>query len=260
MTSFANRVALITGAGRGIGRQLALDLAAEGAAIAALDLEAGPLEQLAAALPGKRFAWATADVTNRAGLHKAVGELQSKLGPVELLIANAGIGRENSALDFRAEDFEAQVQVNLIGVANSVETVLPGMIERRSGHLVGISSLASLRGMPKMAGYCASKAGVSALFDTLRTELRPLGIHCTTICPGFIQTAMTEQVKADNPGLALLDLPVATRHMLDAVRLCRPYVAFPRRSYWLLRVLHMLPLPWSDGIIRRKAAEHKKAP
>src|SRR5262245_8013919 len=136
MTTFAKRVALITGAGRGIGRQLALDLVAEGAAVAALELDAEPLAELDRELSGKSYASAIADVTDRVSLRRAVDQLQEKLGPVDLLFANAGIACENSAIDFRAEDFEAQVRVNLIGVANSVAMVLPGMIERRCGHLV----------------------------------------------------------------------------------------------------------------------------
>src|SRR5262249_32198025 len=154
-----NRIALITGAGRGIGRQLALDLLAEGAAVAALDIDAEPLAELAAGVPGQRLVCVTADVTDRVGVRKAGKDGEVKLGLIDLLIASAGIGRENPAVGFSASDFEAQVRVNLIGVANSVEMVLPGMLEqRRGGHLVVLSSLASFRGLPRMAGYCASKA------------------------------------------------------------------------------------------------------
>ena len=132
-------------------------------------------------------------------LRAAVKEVESKLGPVDILIANAGIGMENSALSFRGEDFEAQVRVNLIGVANSVAAVLPGMIERKRGHLVAISSLASYRGLPLMAGYCASKSGVNALFESLRLELAPLGIDTTIICPGWIKTPLTAHIGVPKP-------------------------------------------------------------
>src|SRR5262249_4074013 len=160
--------------------------------------------------------------------------------------ANAGIACENSAIDFRAEDFEAQVRVNLIGVANSVAMVLPGMIERRCGHLVGISSLASFRGLPKMAGYCASKAGVNALFDTLRVELAPLGIGVTTICPGWIRTRLTQKLEGTVP--YLLDVREATRAILDAVRCRRALCGFPASNFRLVRILRWLPTRWSDGL------------
>jgi len=256
MTTFAKRVALITGAGRGIGRQLALDLAAEGAAIAATDLDAESLTALANDLGGKRIAWAVADVTDRAALQRAVAELVTKLGPIDLLIANAGIGRENSALNFSSAVFEDHIRVNLVGVANSVEAVLPGMIERRSGHLVAMSSLASLRGLPKMAGYCASKAGVNALMDTLRVELGPLGIAVTTLCPGWIRTDMTQTIQARLPGL--LELPDATRRMLAAIRARHAVCGFPGSSYRLVRLLRWLPSSWSDRLVRRMAAARMK--
>src|SRR5262249_33481690 len=146
-------------------------------------------------------AWAVADVTNRPALCEAVAKVADRLGPIDLLFANAGIGRETSALAFRAEDIEAQVRVNLIGVANNAEGVLPSMLQRRQGHLVAISSLASYRGLPRMAGYCATKAGVNALLDSLRIELKPQGIAVTTICPGWIRTPLTDNIPVPKPYL-----------------------------------------------------------
>src|SRR4051812_6073069 len=123
MPAFANQVALITGAGSGLGRQLALTLAAEGAAIAAIDLNPASLPLLAADLPKTPFASAVGDVTDRVSLRAAVAQVTEKLGPPDLVIANAGIGRETAAENFPAADFEAQVRVNLIGVANTFDAV-----------------------------------------------------------------------------------------------------------------------------------------
>jgi short-subunit dehydrogenase len=166
-----------------------------------------------------------------------------------MLIANAGIGIENSALDFRAEDFEAQIRVNLIGVANSVEAVLPGMIERRRGHLVGISSLASYRGLPRMLGYCASKSGLNGLLEGLRVELRPLGITVTTICPGWIRTALTAKVIL--PGAEMMELPYAAHRIVKAIRLGRSFYAFPPSTAWAVRLLRWLPCGLSDRLTLR---------
>lgn len=251
MNEFTNQVVLITGAGSGIGRQLALNLAQEGAAIAAVDLKSEPLEALAKELSGKRFAWAVADVTDRAALSTAAAQLQEQLGPVDLLIANAGIGQETSALYFRAADIEAQVKVNLIGVANSIEAVLPGMIDRRRGHLVAMSSLASYHGLPFMAGYCASKAGVNALFDALRVELRSVGIQVTTICPGWVRTRLTENIHV--PLYGLLELADATRLIVEAIRKKRPFYAFPRPTLRRVRLLSWLPASWGDWLVRKLA-------
>ncbi|MBY0526071.1 MAG: SDR family NAD(P)-dependent oxidoreductase [Gemmataceae bacterium] len=256
MNSFTQRVALITGAGSGIGRQLARTLAAEGAAIAAVDLTPEPLAALAAELAGKSIATAVADVTERDALLRATGDLQAKLGPADLLIASAGIGIETSALQFVAADFERVVRVNLIGVANSVAAVLPGMIERKRGHLVGLSSVASYRGFPLMAGYCASKSGVNALFDSLRVELNPLGIHVTTICPSWIRTPMTEKIGV--PPAQMVPVETAARHIVDAIRRRRAFYAFPPSDVRQVRLLGWLPLSWSDWLVRRMLASQMK--
>jgi NADP-dependent 3-hydroxy acid dehydrogenase YdfG len=251
MRTFADRVILITGAGSGIGRQLTVDLIAEGAAVAGIDWDPDGLAKLEGEMAGKRFAGAVADVTDRQALTAAVRQLESRLGPTDVLIANAGIGIENSALEFRAHDFEAQVRVNLVGVANSIEAVLSGMIVRRRGHLVAISSLASYRGIPKMAGYCASKAGVNALLESLRVELRPLDIAVTTICPGWIRTPLTADIGV--PAEAMLDLPVAARRMLDAIRRRRRHFAFPARGLRPMQLLRWLPAGISDWLLERSA-------
>src|ERR1700687_698178 len=188
MNDASNQVVLVTGAGSGIGRRLAQSFAAEGAAIAAIDLSPEPLASLAAELAGKRAAWATANVTDSVALAKAIEELQRQLGPVNMLLACAGIGRETSALHYRAEDVAAHIHVNLIGVSNSIAVVLPSMVARKQGHIVALSSLASYRGLPRLIGYSASKAGLNALMEGLRMELRGKGVHFTTICPGYVRT------------------------------------------------------------------------
>jgi NAD(P)-dependent dehydrogenase (short-subunit alcohol dehydrogenase family) len=158
---------------------------------------------------------------------------------------------ENSAVGFRAEEFEAQVRVNLIGVANSVEAVLPSMMQRRQGHLVALSSLASYRGLPRMLGYCASKAGVNALLDGLRVELRPFGITVTTICPGWIRTPLTAAVEI--PASQMMELPYAARRILEVIRQGRPFYAFPPSTAWQVRLLRWLPCGASDWLTRRAA-------
>jgi NAD(P)-dependent dehydrogenase (short-subunit alcohol dehydrogenase family) len=251
MSTFANRVALVTGAGSGLGRQLALALSAEGAAVAAVDVHATGLESLGGELAGKPYAWAVADVTDLPGLRRAAKELEGRLGPVDLLIANAGIGRETSALDFRAEDVEAIVRVNLVGVANSIDAVLPGMLARRRGHLAAISSLASYRGLPRMAGYCAAKAGVNALLEGLRVELAPLGIAVTTVCPGWVRTPLTAGIKTRMPNL--MEVEDAARVIVAALKARKPFVAFPRGSVRHVRLLRWLPAAWSDWLVLRTA-------
>jgi NAD(P)-dependent dehydrogenase (short-subunit alcohol dehydrogenase family) len=249
MDAFAKRVALVTGAGSGLGRELARSLARRGAVIAAVDLTEAPLIALADELAGSPCAWAVADVTDREALHAAVAKLQERLGPVDLLIANAGIGLETSALSFNAAAIEAQIRVNLIGVVNSIGAVLPGMLERQRGQLVAISSLASYRGLPKMAGYCASKAGVNALMDAVRVEVRPHGIEVTTVCPGWIRTPLTANIDVPKPDL--LEVDEAARRIVEAIRQRRPFYAFPSRVARRVGVLRWLPTRLSDWALTR---------
>jgi len=249
MASFAGQVVLITGAAQGIGRALAHQLADAGARIAAIDLHADALEKLTIELAGKPVAATVGDVTDRAGFNEAVKRLEGTLGPVDLLIANAGIGRETSALTFSAEAIEAIIRVNLIGVVNSIEAVLPGMIARRRGHIAALSSMASYRGLPKMLGYCASKAGVNALLDGMRVELKPYGIAVTTICPAWVRTQMTANLNARLRGI--LEVEDAARLMLAAIRCRRPMVTFPAGAAWRVRLLRWLPAGWSDWMVER---------
>lgn len=246
---FQDRVVLITGAGSGIGRQLARALAGEGALIAGVDLQGEALEKLTSELPSGRAAWAAADVTDRAALRQAVSQLRERLGPVDVLIASAGLGFETSALAYRGEDIETIIRVNLIGVSNGIDAVLPEMIERRRGHLVGLSSLASYRGLPRMAGYCASKAGLNALLDALRIELKPLGIAVTTLCPGWIRTPMTAAVDVPMPDI--LEVEDAAQRMVEAIRRRRAFLAFPSRSARPIRLLGLLPSRASDWLLGR---------
>jgi NAD(P)-dependent dehydrogenase (short-subunit alcohol dehydrogenase family) len=254
--SFQDRVVLITGAASGIGRQLALTLAAEGARIAALDHQAPGLEALAAELKGKPLATAVGDVTDAAAVREAAARLEAQLGPTDLLIASAGIGVETSATDFRPEVMADVINVNLLGVVNSIAAVLPGMRERRRGHLAALSSLASYRGLPRMAGYCASKAGVNAVLDSLRVELRPFNIATTTICPGWIRTPMTAPL--DVPVSDMMDVGEAARRIVAGLRARRPFLAFPAHNVRQVRLLRYLPRALSDWMAYRHLLRTQK--
>jgi NAD(P)-dependent dehydrogenase (short-subunit alcohol dehydrogenase family) len=247
MSEFGNQTILITGAGSGIGRRLSQMFAAEGAAIAAVDLKPEPLESLGKELGYARYGWAIADVTDVNSLRQSVRDLESRVGPVDRLMANAGIGRETSALDFHAEDVEAQIRVNLIGVANSIDAVLPGMLERGKGHIIGMSSLASYRGLPKMAGYCAAKAGVNSLLEGIRIELKPRGIRVSIICPGWIRTPLTSDIKVPQP--YMMDLDYAAQRILEAIRTEREFFAFPGPARRRVRLLRWLPSRMSDWMV-----------
>ena len=244
------KTALITGAASGIGRALALQLAEEGVAVAALDIRQDGLRTLADELSQKqrRCAWAVADVTKADELQQQVTALETQLGPIDLLIASAGVGLETSALDYRADTMNAVLGVNLIGVSNSIAAVLPGMLQRRGGHLVALSSMASYLGVPRMLAYCASKSGVNAIMEGLRSETRRYGISVTTVCPGWIRTPMTANLPVHVP---MMEVDVAARRIVQAIRRKKTFIAFPASIVWQLRVLRWSPLFLRDWLMDR---------
>lgn len=247
---FKDRAVLITGAGSGIGRELAKRLTAEGARVGGLDREKSSLQELEGKLPKGSFNWVTADVTQTLGLNQAIAELVGKQGPVDVLIACAGIGHETRGSTWNAGEFENMLRINLIGVSNSIGAVLPGMLERRRGHLVGLSSLASICGLPSMAAYCASKAGLNALLQSLRIELAPYGIAVSTICPGFISTPMT--VDLQKGGMSMMTLDYAVDRILEGIRTRRKFLAFPRKDARLLGIIRQLPAALGDRLLRTR--------
>jgi NAD(P)-dependent dehydrogenase (short-subunit alcohol dehydrogenase family) len=245
-----SKVALITGAGSGIGRCLSRILAAEGWAIATVDLREEGVRALTTEVNAlhQRCAWRIADVTDAAALFQATRELEAELGPVDLLVANAGIGIETSALSYNTADMNKVIAVNLIGVSNSIGAVLPGMIERKRGHLVGISSIASYRGLPRLLAYSASKAGVNALMEGLRVELTPLGIHTTIVCPGWVRTPLTEQIEGELEHLVEVD--AAAVEIAYAIRHRLWHYTFPRPMRWKMGFMMYWPRSWQDAMIR----------
>src|SRR5262245_15834962 len=190
----------ITGASSGIGRSLARRIAADGAPVVVVarrkPLLDGLVEEIAQA--GGRALAIACDVTDRAAVRDAVRQAEAHFGPTARLVANAG-GALRSADAFSVEHLAAVVDVNLIGVANCIDAVLPGMLERRAGHLVAVSSLAASRGLPGSAAYSAAKAGLNNMMESLRIDLRGRGIDVTIIAPGFVRTKPGVKPKRNKP-------------------------------------------------------------
>lgn len=192
--SFANQVAIITGASSGIGWQLAKTLAAQQCAVGVVARRRDRLDALVQEIQstGGKGTCAVADVANRTQTISAIQALRDQLGPVDLLIANSGVGVPTTLEPLNIDEVEQMFKVNTLGVVYAIEAVLPEMLQRGKGHLAAISSLASYLGMPGESGYCASKAAVNVYMEGLRVQLRRRGIAVTLICPGFIDTPMTE--------------------------------------------------------------------
>lgn len=249
---WSNKVALITGASSGIGRGLSVELARRGASVGLMARRADALQEVVEGIEaaGGRATALPGDVTDAEAVRAAAGELRRKFGPIDLLIANAGIGATTYAVDLCEKEVAELINVNVLGVVNGVTAVIPQMIERGSGHLVAISSLAAYRGLPKSAAYCASKAGVSALFESLRIDLMGTGVDVTIIHPGFIKTPLTAGRKRMP---FLMELDVAVKKILRAIEKRKKSYAFPWQLANLVRVCMLLPNPVYDWIAARNS-------
>lgn len=239
--SFANRVAVITGASSGIGWSLAKALAGEGCKLGLVARRRDKLEQLADEIrrAGGTAAFASGDVGDRVQTQKAIQEAVAPLGPVDLLIANAGVGFPTLVEPPNIDDVETMFRVNVLGVIYAVEAVLPEMLRRGQGHLAAVSSLASYKGLPGESGYCATKAAVNTYMEGLRIQLRDRGVAVTTICPGFVRTPMTETNPFPMPWL--MEADDAARRIVKALRQRRKVYDFPWQTTWLTKMTRWLP-------------------
>jgi short-subunit dehydrogenase len=207
------------------------------------------VQQIAAA--GGRALALPADVTDEAAVRGAADQLRQTSGPVDVLFANAGVGSTMPAAAFDANQVAGVVAVNINGVVNSVAAVLPSMLERRHGQLVAISSLAAYRGLPKSAAYCASKAAISAFFESLRLDLHGSGVDVTIIHPGFIKTPLTADRQAKLPWL--LELDDAVNRILNATEARKQSYAFPWQLAAVVRAGMIMPNFMYDWIARRNS-------
>ncbi len=244
---------MITGASSGIGRGLAVELARRGAKVGLVARRAEAMDEAVReieAAGGKALAL-PADVQSEASVRAAADKLRSDLGPIDVLIANAGIGPSRDAAKFNAAEVADVMSVNVVGASNSVAAVLPEMLARGSGQLVVISSLSAYRGLPKSAAYCASKAAVSSFFESLRLDLEPRGIAVTIIHPGFIKTALTAGRSAKLP--YLMELDDAVGKMVRAIEKRRKRYSFPRQLATIVRVGMVMPIWMYDRISRKNS-------
>jgi short-subunit dehydrogenase len=183
--------AVITGASRGIGRAVAMAAAAKGARVGLIARSEADLVAVLAEAGGDG-AIAVADVGDPTELNAALVALASDLGPVDILVANAGIGAYGAFADLTAEELDRIVRVNVLGTAHAIRAVVPGMIERRRGHIVTMGSIAGRIGSPFEAIYSATKFAGVGLTEALVVELEPFGIGVSMVNPGPVATAFGE--------------------------------------------------------------------
>lgn len=192
----SNRVALVTGGTRGIGRDIAATLVACGARVAVTGRELARAQKTAAEL-GAGAAGFAADMADSDAVGKLVADVEAQVGPIDILVNNAGLTRDNIVVRLKDEDWDAVMNANLRGAFVATRAASRGMMKRRWGRIINISSVVGLMGNKGQANYAASKAGLIALTKSVAKELGSRNVLVNAIAPGFIETEMTEGMTAD---------------------------------------------------------------
>ncbi|MDR0909052.1 MAG: SDR family oxidoreductase [Spirochaetaceae bacterium] len=247
-----NKPVLITGGASGIGRLLALSLAELGAKVIVWDLSEAALKALEreAAEKGFFIKGAVCDVTNREQVYRMAGELQQEMGPLALLVNNAGVVSGKTLLETPDEKINLTMQVNTMAHFWTCKAFLPGMIAANSGHLVTISSAAGIIGVKGLADYSASKFAVFGLHEAIRMELKQSapGVRTTIVCPFFTDTGMFKGVRTRFPLiLPILQPEYVAKQITKAVLRGTKRLIMPRFVY-SVNLLRLLPVTFMDFI------------
>jgi 3-oxoacyl-[acyl-carrier protein] reductase len=210
MGQFDGKIALVTGAARGIGQAIALKLAAEGADLALCDLKAEWLEETAGKVKelGRRVECYSVDVSNGDAVNETVKAVEKDFGQIDVLVNNAGITKDGLLMRMSEDDWDAVLNVNLKGVFLFTKAAMRGMMKKRSGSIVNIASIIGLIGNAGQANYAASKGGVIAFTKTVARELASRNVRCNAVAPGFIRTAMTDALPEEVQQKMLNNIPL----------------------------------------------------
>lgn len=247
-TFWHGKSVLVTGGSSGIGRELCIAAAAVGARVGMMARRERALAAVAAhvrAAGGVAEAVAC-DVTDEAAVAAAVSTLETRLGPTDVAIACAGIHRTSWPLD--AVTARAVLDVNVGGTITFLSRILPAMLDRGRGHVCGVASLAAIVGLPGNAAYCASKAAMIALLESLRTDCTPAGVRVTVACPGFVDTPMVTDEERRRGGLLAADKAAA--EIMRAIERGRAEVWFPAHTALAARLVRRLPAGVRGRILR----------
>jgi len=228
-----DKVALVTGASRGLGKSIALALAQEGAAIAAVARTEDALKETletirAAGGVAEPFA---GDVSDTAAMEALVEKIAARFEHIDVLVNNAGVTRDGLLARMKSEDWDAVINTNLKGAFNLTRTVGRLMVRQRSGRIINISSVIGLMGNAGQANYAASKAGLIGFSKSVAREFASRGITCNVICPGFIETDMTRELKEDMRTKLLERIPLQRFGQPEDVAGVVAFLCSPASSY-----------------------------
>lgn len=241
----------ITGASSGIGHALALELARRGASLALTARRREQLEGLAREITasGAKAIVVPGDVTNLEQMKACRQVIAKEFPKVDMLIANAGTNIESNPENFSTKDYMTLMGINYGGMLNSIEAILPSMLQQSSGTIVGVASLAGLRGLPTAAGYGASKAAIINFLESIRFHLRHRGIGVVIINPGFVKTPLTDKNKFPMP--FLLSAEQSANYICDGLERDKKKITYPWLFSTFLEVARILPYPIYEFLAER---------
>ncbi|MEK7748051.1 MAG: 3-oxoacyl-[acyl-carrier-protein] reductase [Nitrospirota bacterium] len=241
LTGLEEKVAIVTGAGRGIGLAIATVLAERGASVVISDRDTQMAEEAAEKLVsnGKQAIAISADVANGEHVKNLAATTLSHWGRVDILVNNAGMTRDGLLLRMKEEDWDAVISVNLKGVYYCIKSVLPGMSKQRSGKIISISSIAGAMGNAGQANYAASKAALIGLTKTIAREYASRGITANAVAPGFIDTAMTAGLPSAVKETLMKEIPLARLGVPEDIAYTVAFLASSQADYITGQVLHV---------------------
>jgi 3-oxoacyl-[acyl-carrier protein] reductase len=227
------RVALVTGSGRGIGRAIALRLAADGyqLVVNARDEREGLAAAEEIAALGQECVFVQADISVTAEVKLLVAKIMDRFGRIDLLVNNAGIARDNLLVRVSDGEWEQTLAVNLSGAFRCTREVIRQMVRQRSGRIINIASIVGLRGNAGQASYSASKAGLIGLTKTIAREYGSRGITANAVAPGYIETKMTAELSEENRKAIIGQIPLGRTGTPEDVAGVVAFLASPAAAY-----------------------------